>query len=111
MTQSLWGSFGQTERISVSHRCVYSKNMHGKTHQKLDFGSKESAWVSVRDKQTYGISQHWTTWLGEPGNHVAKDVTLGQEPEGIAVDMSKAKSLTCQAQLCVIYRSLCSMEK
>lgn len=50
-------------------------------------------------------------WLGEPGNHVAKHVTLGQEPEGIAVDMTKAKSLTYQAQLCVIYRSLFSMEK
>lgn len=50
-------------------------------------------------------------WLGEPWNPVAKDVTLGKEPEGIAVDITKAKSLTCQAQLCVIYRSLYSMEK
>lgn len=84
--------------------------MHRKTHQKLDFGSRESACVSVRDMKP--MAYHNTEPCeGEPGNHVAEDVTLGQEPEDIAVDMTKAKSLTCQAQLCVIDRSLCSMEK
>lgn len=50
-------------------------------------------------------------WLGQSVNHVAEVVTLGYRPEGIAVYITIGKSLTCLAQFCVIYRSLCSMEK